>query len=304
MSVERLAGQIRATEEGALPSGEHMMTLDSVEVMARKKGGFGLRIISRHQSGQTVHEWRNLSSDIEDAYKLTDGQKRGLREFAQRFNITETEPNEIVSSLRQSVGAAVQVMVKQTPHSRIVKHSAPQGIRLRTDAGALTVSGEVVEPDDAYEMEKRLKAALRLTRRSLLAVGEECHNISRGHAYEALGYETLAEFLAQPEVGMSRSEFFTAAKIHEVFVLEHGIEPDRLAEAGMAKLAVVLPKVTAGEIEAETAVADASTNGLRDLRDEYREPRESTVDQTPNCPRCGCIPDEVLDPLRIKWEAV
>ena len=102
---------------------------------------------------------------------------------------------------------------------------------------------------------------------------------------------------------MSRSEFFTAAKIHQVFVLEHGISPDKLADAGMAKLAVVLPKVAAGEIEAQTAVADASENGLRDLREEYREQRESTVDRT-FCPRCGCIPDEVLDPLRIEWEAV
>jgi hypothetical protein len=304
VSVERLAGQIRATEEGALPAGEHLMTLDNVAVMSRKKGGWGLRLTSRHESGQYAIEWRNLSSDAEDPYKLTDGQRKGMREFAARFNITTTgKPEEIVECLQEAVGAPVQVLIKQTPHSRIVKHSAPQGIRLRTDAGALTVAGEVVEPDDAYEMEKRLKAALRLTRRSLLAVAEECHNISRGHAYEALGYETLAEFLAQPDVGMSRSEFFTAAKIHEVFVLEHGIEPDRLAEAGMAKLAVVLPKVTAGEIEAETAVADASTNGLRDLRDEYREQRESPVDQTRGCPRCGCIPDEVLDPLRIKWEA-
>ena len=303
MSVERLAGQIRSTEEGALPVGEHLMTLDNVAVMSRKKGGWGLRLTSRHEGGQYAIEWRNLSSDAEDPYKLTDVQRKGMREFAARFNITERDPEQIVRRLEDSLGAPVQVMVKQTPHSRIVKHSAPQGIRLRTDAGALTVAGEVVEPDDAYEMEKRLKAALRATRRSLMDVCAASHDISRNHAYEALGYETLAEFLAQPDVGMSRSEFFTAAKIHQVFVLEHGIDPEKLAEAGMAKLAVVLPKVTAGKIEAETAVADASTNGLRDLRDEYREPRESPVDRTHGCPRCGCIPDEVLDPLRIKWEA-
>jgi hypothetical protein len=279
------------------------MTLDNVAVMAKKKGGWGLRIISRHDGGQYAMEWRNLSSDTEDAYALTDSQRKGLREFAARFNITQSEPEAIVAALQDAVGAPVQVLIKQTPHSRIVKHSAPQGIRLRTDAGALTVAGEVVEPDDAYEMEKRLKAALRLTRRSLLEVARAAHDISRNHAYEALGYETLASFLAQPEVGMSRSEFFTAAKIHEVFVLEHGIDPDKLAEAGMAKLAVVLPKVTAGEVEADEAVADASSNGLRDLRDEYREPRETTVDRTPSCPRCAGIPDEVLDPLRAKWEA-
>ena len=302
MSVERLAGQIAATEQGALPSGEHMMTLDAVTVMARKKGGWGLRIVSRNESGTYAMEWRNLSADASDAFKLTDGQVKGIREFAERFNITETDPQAIVHALQRSVGAPVQVMVKQTPHARIVKHSAPQGIRLRTEAGALTVSGEVLDPEDAFAMEKRLKAALHATRRSLMAVCAACHDISRNHAYEALGYETLAAFLAQPDVGMSRSEFFTAAKIHEVFVLEHGVDPERLAEAGMAKLAVVLPKVAEGELDAEDAVDAAASNGLRDLRDEYREPRESTVDRT-TCPRCAGIPDEVLEPLRVKWEA-
>jgi len=303
VSVERLAGQIRATEEGALPSGEHMMTLDNVAVMARKKGGWGLRLTSRHQSGQYAIEWRNLSSDVEDPYKLTDGQRKGLREFAARFNITEADPKQIVRRLEDSLGAPVQVMVKQTPHSRIVKHSAPQGIRLRTEAGALTISGEVLDPDDAFEMEKRLKAALRLTRRSLMTVAEACHEISRSHAYEALGYETLAEFLAQPEVGMSRSEFFTAAKVHEVFVLEHGIAPDKLADAGLSKLEVVLPKVAAGEVDALAAVADATENGRRDLRERYRDQDESGRPDEKGCVRCRCIPDEVLDPLRIKWEA-
>ena len=301
MSVERLAGQIRATEEGALPAGEHLMTLDNVAVMSRKKGGWGLRLTSRHESGQYAIEWRNLSSDVEDPYKLTDGQRKGMREFAARFNITERDPEQIVRRLEDSLGAPVQVMVKQTPHSRIVKHSAPQGIRLRTDAGALTVAGEVVEPDDAYEMEKRLKAALRLTRRSLMDVCAACHDISRNHAYEALGYETLAEFLAQPEIGMARSEFFLAAQIHDVFVLEHGIDPDRLAEAGMAKLGVVLPKVKEGDISVEEAVEDATSMATRDLREEYR-PNEVRSDRTPGCSRCKDIPDEVLDPLRVKWE--
>jgi len=304
MTVERLAGQIRATEEGALPEGEHLMTLDNVAVMARKKGGWGLRIISRHAGGQYAMEWRNLSSDVDDAYKLTDAQRKGMREFGARFNITTTgKPEEIIECLQEAVGAPVQVTIKQTPHGRIAKHSAPQGIRLRTEAGALTISGEVLDPDDAFEMEKRLKAALRLTRRSLMTVAEACHEISRSHAYEALGYETLAEFLAQPEVGMSRSEFFTAAKVHEVFVLEHGIDPDKLADAGLSKLEVVLPKVAAGEVDALAAVADATENGRRDLRERYRDQDESGRPDEKGCVRCRCIPDEVLDPLRIKWEA-
>jgi len=305
VTVQRLAGQITATQQGALPEGEHMMTLDSVGVMARKKGGWGLRIMSRHPSGQYAMEWRNLSADTEDAYKLTDAQRKGLIDFAKRFNITEIEPEQIVQALQNAVGAPVQVLVKQTPHARIVKHSAPHGIRLRTEAGTLTVAGEVIEPQDAFTLEQKLKAALRITRRSLIDVAEACYGISRNHAYEALGYDTLAEFLAQPEIGMSRSEFFTAAKVHEVFVLEHGIDPERLADASLTKLDVVLPKVAAGEVEAEQALGDAATQGLRDLRDGYRGEKSGRPDDRVRvCPRCSGIPDEILDPLRLEWEGV
>lgn len=301
MSVQRLAGQITATERGALPEGEHMMLLDDVAVMARKSGGWGLRIISRHESGQYAMEWRNLSANADNAFDLTDGQRKGIVDFAKRFNITETEPERIFEALSAAKGAPVQVMVKQTPHARIVKHSAPQGIRLRTEAGTLTVAGEVIEPQDAFQLEQRLKDALQQTRRSLIDVAEACYEIVRQHAYEALGYETLTAFLAQPEVGLSRSECYAAAKVHEVFVLEHGINPDELAKAGINKLDVVLPKVVAGEVEAEAAVDDAVTHGIRDLREEYRGTASGRPDGQ-GCVRCKGIPDEAIDELRARWE--
>jgi hypothetical protein len=302
VSVQRLAGQITATQEGALPDGEHRMKLDNVAVLARKKGGWGLRIISINEAGRYAREWRNLSADAEDPFALTDGQRKGIVECAKRFNITETDPQAIVEQLQNSMGAPVQVRVKQTPHGTVIKHSAPEGIRIRTEAGTLTVAGEVIEPQDAFQLEQKLKAALRITRRSLIDVAEACYGISRNHAYEALGYDTLAEFLAQPDVGMSRSEFFTAAKVHEVFVLEHGIDPERLADASLTKLDVVLPKVAAGEVDAEEALGDAATQGLRDLRDGYRGERESPGDRTPGCVRCKGIPDEAIDELRARWE--
>ena len=304
MTVQRLAGQLKATQEGALPEGEHLMTLDNVEVLQRKKGGWTLRITSQHDSGQWAIEWRQLAKDGDEPFALTGSQRKGFIDFAKRFNITDTDPQTIVHSLQSARGASVQVRIKQTPHSRIVKHSAPAGIRLRTQAGALTVAGEVIEAQDAFALEAKLKSALRVTRRSLIDVAEACYEISRQHAYEALGYETLAEFLAQPDVGMSRSEFFTAAKVHEVFVLEHGIDPDRLADASLTKLDVVLPKVAAGEVDVEAALDDASTQGLKDLREEYRGGGEQSGDRTPGCARCKGIPDEALDALRARWEGV
>jgi hypothetical protein len=302
MTVQRLAGQIAATQEGALPEGEHRMKIDNVAILSRKKGGWGLRIMSVNEAGRYAREWRNLSADDDDPFAITDGQRKGIVSFAKRFNITETDPQAIVERLQNSHGAPVQVRIKQTPHGTVVKHSAPEGIRIRTEAGTLTVAGEVIEPQDAFQLEQRLKEALQRTRRLLIDVAEACYEISRNHAYEALGYDTLAEFLAQPEIAISRSEFFAAAKVHEVFILEHGVNPDLLAKAGMTKLDVVLPKVAAGEVDVDQALSDATTQGLRDLREEYRG--KQSGDRTPGCARCKGIPDEPLDELRARWEAV
>jgi hypothetical protein len=114
---------------------------------------------------------------------------------------------------------------------------------------------------------------------------------------------TLEEYLASPEISMSRSEFFLSAKIHEQFILEHGIEPARLAVASPGKLDIVLPKVSSGEVEVEKALDDVEALGIKDLRAIYRGTEENDVRNSGHCSRCEGIPDEVLDEMRGRFAA-
>lgn len=306
MTVQRLAAQIAATEKGALPTGDHITRLSEVRIVNRSKGGFALRIISDNGQGGVAREMRNLARSGEDAFDLTPGQRKGIVSFAQRFNITETDPKLICEQLMASVGSEVNVTVRKTPHSTICKHSAPNGIRLRTEAGSLTLAGEVVSPDDAHRQYERLIEGLKGTRLAMTYVAQACWEIRRDSSWEALGYRTLAEFLADPQVSISKSSFFRFCSIWQTYHLDAGVEPEQLSAAGPQKLAIPLRALAAGEVEVEEVMDDVEALGIKDLKAKYSEKSEGTEGESPTvgpqgCPRCDGIPDEVLDELRQKW---
>ena len=308
MTVQRLAAQLAATDKGALPTGDHVMRLSEVRIVNRSKGGFALRIISENGARATAREMRNLARQGEDPFNLTAGQRKGLVEFAQRFNIHETDPKTICEQLIAATGSEVNVTVRQTPHSTVCKHSAPQGIRLRTDAGVLTVAGEVVTPDDAHRQYERLIEGLRGTRLAMTYVAQACWEIRRDSSWEALGYRTLAEFLADPQVSISKSSFFRFCSIWQTYHLDGGVEPEQLSAAGPQKLAIPLRALAAGEVEVEEVMDDVEALGIKDLKAKYADKREEEGESPTvgpkGCPRCEGIPDEVLDELRQKWSQV
>lgn len=299
MGIEKLSRQLAAVESGAVPAGIHHAELIEVSVRKRKTGdGYRLHLLSRLSGGGVCRETRQLARSGDDALVLTNSQKAGLRDFASRFNIDASEPAEIVRELQEAVGSEVSVTVKHTPHSKSCRHEAPQGVRLSSSAGTLTLVGEVLDPENAHTSHTKLLVALTGTRLALTAVCEACYEVRRDRSYASLGYSTLEEYLASPEISMGRSEFFLSAKIHEQFILEHGIEPARLAVASPGKLDIVLPKVSSGEVEVEKALDDVEALGIKDLRAIYRGTEENDVRNSGHCSRCEGIPDEVLDEMR------
>lgn len=305
--TDRLIAQVAATSEGALPEGEHLARLTEVRWFEKKKGGWCLRLISQLQNGRNAVEIRNLAKSGEDAFALTDAQKRGLVDFAGRLNIhaDAEDPHATCLALAAQVGSEVTVVVKRTQHATIVKHYGPKGVRFASSAGTLTTAGEVVEYGPARASFDKLIQGLTGARLALALVAEACYEISRDRAYVSLSYSTLAEFLADPRVSLSRSEFFRFAAIWERLVIEGGIDPQRLSVAGPSKLDVTLPAVREGRFTAEEAVTDAEVLGIRDLREKYGKDSggDEGESQRRDCPRCAGIPEEVLDDLRERYRS-
>jgi hypothetical protein len=175
----------------------------------------------------------------------------------------------VFNALHQLQGHRFTARVTKTAHSTTVQHRAFEDVVFATGGQALTVEGELIT-NVAQDQYNRLLEGLSATRLALSAVAQACHDISRDKSWTDLGYESLSEFLASPEITLTRSNFFTMAQIWELYVLDGGVDPQQLAVAHPSKLAIPLRAIGANEVTFAEAIADVETLGARDLREKYQ----------------------------------
>jgi hypothetical protein len=306
MSVERLQAQIEATASGVLPDGDHLVTLAEVAVVPRKKGGYWLRLVSKSDADVYAREMRRLGDDDQYPFAVSDSRKRSLLELARRLGLDvdpRTEVELVVEQMKGLAGSAVTVSITRNAHQTVVRHSAPTGSVIATAAGELTVQGEIVEPGDAFVSHQKLIDGLNRSRLALALVAEAAYELSRSQGYRSLGYDTLAEYLADPAICLSRTTFFDLAAVYERYVVEGGADAQRLQVAGLSKLTIPLRALGSGEVDVDEALADVEELGRRDLRAKYQgeDEGEEQSGQPDSCLRCAGIPDEVLEKLRVRY---
>jgi hypothetical protein len=147
----------------------------------------------------------------------------------------------------------------------------------------------------AFECERRVKAAIAQLHEDKWALAEALYEFHQERYWELLGgYETLNEFLAQPEIGLRRSTYFRLVQVWRDFVEVKRVEPARLRQIEPSKAYVVLPAVMRGNVKVEDALNDAEALGWRDLREEYRRGKSQretlAAEDEParrRCPVCG-----------------
>ena len=66
--------------------------------------------------------------------------------------------------------------------------------------------------------------------------GRILYEVFQEKQYQALGYETLNSYIAQPEINLSRSSAYLYKQIWAKFVIELGIVPQELMGVGVTKL--------------------------------------------------------------------
>ena len=264
-----LPEQVAAIHDGIVPDGDHLVTLTEVAVVPRKAGGWWGRLLSETSGGRQLREMRRLGADADDAFILDQSANRKWVEWGQRMGVNETDARGVFNALHQLQGHRFTARVTKTAHSTTVQHRAFEDVVFATGGQALTVEGELVT-NLAQDQYNRLLEGLNATRLALSAVAQACHDISRDKSWTDLGYESLAEFLASPEITLTRSSFFTMAQIWELYVLDGGVDPQQLAVAHPSKLAIPLRAIGANEVTVAEAIADVETLGARDLREKYQ----------------------------------
>lgn len=130
----------------------------------------------------------------------------------------------------------------------------------------------------AFANEQAMKAANARVHESWWQLAEAIHDCHRNNYWRALGYERLNDFLAQPDLGISRSWFLRLSSFWEELVVKLDVAPARLAELEPGKVQEVVPAIAAGTVTVERGLKDAESLGKRDLREQYRPKTDEAAD--------------------------
>jgi hypothetical protein len=261
---------------GTLPKGEYESAITGVAVVRRKDDqSHVLRVIVRTVRLQRdALIWEGLSSNPDDPFDLDEKQRRSLSRFADRLRIPgPATPQQVVDALveMQRGGVVVNAKVAQTRVGQRTTLFA-NGHHVLPAPSTSVVVNEDEEREKAaaaHESHQRVLQGLSAARLGLTIAAQGCHELQESRGWASLGHETLNEYLASPEVTLSRPEFFRLAAIWRAYVLDGGVDPTRLRGAAETKLEVPLSALGKGLVTVEQAVEDATSMGRADLRIRY-----------------------------------
>jgi hypothetical protein len=167
----------------------------------------------------------------------------------------------------------------------------------------LTEAESTALVDRAFALEQAIKESLGRGREVWWNLAEQLYAFHEAGAWSLLGYETLREFLAQPDLGMSHSTFFQAVRLWRDLIVVRQIPAETISAVEPTKMREVYPALMRGDVSIEDALADAHSLGYRDIREKYRreKPGDDKLEATDEpvraqCPTCqSWVLAEVLD---------
>ena len=134
----------------------------------------------------------------------------------------------------------------------------------------------------AFESEQRIKQAAGNIRVAWWELAEEFYDFHEAGYWSYLGYETLDEFLAQPELGVKRATFFRMTKLWRDLVVTKQLPIETLRELEPSKLREVTPAIMRGEVKPDDAFDDVNGLSFRDIRTKYRPEEQAKHGQKPD----------------------
>jgi hypothetical protein len=134
----------------------------------------------------------------------------------------------------------------------------------------------------AAALERRVKASIAGLRQGWVELAGHLYHFWRINGWEALGHRSVGEWLADPQIGLSRSTAYRFKEAYRELVVHRGIDPERLGQIDMTKIVATLPAVRREQVEPERAIADAEALTWRDLQERYSKlPATTDVDGRP-----------------------
>jgi hypothetical protein len=119
-----------------------------------------------------------------------------------------------------------------------------------------------------FGLEQTMIAAIRKGNQAAWEFAKAASEFEEEHGWSALGYDTLSEWLAQPDVGVSRTWFYRLVRVYRELTLRK-IDKKELPTLDANKVDIVLGTIKAGETDMDDVLDDVRTLGRGDLREKY-----------------------------------
>lgn len=137
------------------------------------------------------------------------------------------------------------------------------------EARELTKEEEDQRAELCFSLETEIKQNIAQGRAAMWDLARNLYDFNEASGWSALGYENQTEWLAQPEIGMTRTQFFRLVRKWRELVVYREIPQDTLLELEPSKVDIVLPAIEGGKTSVQDAIEDVRTLGARDLRERY-----------------------------------
>jgi hypothetical protein len=132
---------------------------------------------------------------------------------------------------------------------------------------------------ECFEIERRVKAAAAEGRQAGWKIAKAFYEFDEVVGWTVLGYETIGEWLAQPDLGFRKSLYYQYLRVYREIVVTRGLDLSLVRPAAPAtqgdspleidKVDIVLRSVTAGKALLEDAMDDVQSLSKSDLIEKY-----------------------------------
>lgn len=148
--------------------------------------------------------------------------------------------------------------------------------------------------EEAFKLDQSIKGALRTGRATLWALAEKLWQFDDVTGWSALNYDSLADWLADPEISMKSSTYYNAVARWRKIVVLRNVDSKRLENLDPTKVDLVLPSIEKQSVKLEDALSDVEVLGARDLREKYIGRKEKAEPDPPDPPPLE--PEDEPDP--------
>ena len=125
----------------------------------------------------------------------------------------------------------------------------------------------------AAETHTRIVQGLRSSRVQLWDVARELHewDARRGWLWMGDGhdYRNLSDWLADPDVSMTRGTYYRLRDAWRGLVIERGIDANRVRQLDTSKVDRVMKYIRGSRVQVDDALSDVESSGWRELRERY-----------------------------------